>query len=129
MFKRTRLCRVYKSNVVWYTKSSAFEQAFRISLGCYFSQFSKVMVLFHLSRKRREISQCFSSVFRFFFSPKWTNVDFFHYFRCSASLIDSSSKNGAKLRSESSHSAFSGCEDGKSGEDYGVFVDQGFIVK
>ena len=27
MFKRTRLCRVYKSNVVWYTKSSAFEQA------------------------------------------------------------------------------------------------------
>ena len=30
MFKRTRLCRVYKSNVVWYTKSSAFEQAFRV---------------------------------------------------------------------------------------------------
>ena len=28
VFKRTRLCRVYKSNVVWYTKSSAFEQAF-----------------------------------------------------------------------------------------------------
>ena len=31
MFKRTRLCRVYKSNVVWYTKSSAFEQAFNFS--------------------------------------------------------------------------------------------------
>ena len=30
MFKRTRLCRVYKSNVVWYTKSSAFEQALTI---------------------------------------------------------------------------------------------------
>ena len=29
MFKRTRLCRVYKSNVVWYTKSSTFEQAFK----------------------------------------------------------------------------------------------------
>ena len=28
VFKRTRLCRVYKSNVVWYTKSSASEQAF-----------------------------------------------------------------------------------------------------
>ena len=30
MIKRTRLCRVYKSNVVWYTKSSAFEQAFKL---------------------------------------------------------------------------------------------------
>ena len=29
VFKRTRLCRVYKSNVVWYTKSSAFEQALK----------------------------------------------------------------------------------------------------
>ena len=27
VFKRTRLCRVYKSNIVWYTKLSAFEQA------------------------------------------------------------------------------------------------------
>ena len=28
VFKRTRLCRVDKSNFVWYTKSRAFEQAF-----------------------------------------------------------------------------------------------------
>ena len=43
MFKRTRLCRVYKSNVVWYTKSSAFEQALTERLSSFPSGVDKVL--------------------------------------------------------------------------------------